>query len=238
MLGVILAAGTGKRLQPYTNYIPKPLVEINKKPIIDYQIDALKAMGIKDIFVVSGFLRDKIEEHLGNNAYIVHNNNYESTNSMYSLFLLRSYLVGKEFLLLNADIVFYAEVIQELFKFPGSCSLVSKSRTKCDGEMNVIIKNDLITSFSKEIMAAEATATSLQITKINNADSVLLFNKIDDIINKQKRFKEFPARAYSTLIERRRFYPVYYEGVYCAEVDTVEDYNNANKLFSVKHTNH
>ncbi|HEY8190014.1 MAG TPA: sugar phosphate nucleotidyltransferase, partial [Micavibrio sp.] len=47
----ILAAGMGKRLQPYTDTIPKPLVPVNGKPMIDYTLDALEKIGIEKITV-------------------------------------------------------------------------------------------------------------------------------------------------------------------------------------------
>ena len=61
---VILAAGFGKRMRPITDDIPKPLVEVAKKPMIDWILDALKEIGIKDVIINTHYLADKIAEHL------------------------------------------------------------------------------------------------------------------------------------------------------------------------------
>ena len=60
----ILAAGMGKRLRPYTDTVPKPMVEIGGRPIIDRTIDKLAAAGVKHITVNTHYMADIIEAHL------------------------------------------------------------------------------------------------------------------------------------------------------------------------------
>jgi len=62
---VILAGGLGVRLKPITETIPKPLVEINGKPFLEYLIDHLKKNGIKKIILCVAYLGDKIENYFG-----------------------------------------------------------------------------------------------------------------------------------------------------------------------------
>ncbi len=64
MKAVILAGGFGKRLRPLTNEIPKPMIKINDKPIISWQIEWLKANGIRDIVVAAGYKREHIIAYL------------------------------------------------------------------------------------------------------------------------------------------------------------------------------
>lgn len=67
-VGVILAAGTGSRLYPLTKHMPKPLLPICNKPIIQYQIDHLREVGIDKIFIVVGTFHDYFEEIVDCNA--------------------------------------------------------------------------------------------------------------------------------------------------------------------------
>lgn len=60
---VLMAGGLGERLRPATLTTPKPLLEIEGKAIIDYNVEALAACGIKDITVCTRYLAEKIEEH-------------------------------------------------------------------------------------------------------------------------------------------------------------------------------
>lgn len=63
---VLMAGGKGERLRPYTLTTPKPLLQIENKAIIDYNIDRLIRNGIKDITVCTGYLAEQIEEHFKN----------------------------------------------------------------------------------------------------------------------------------------------------------------------------
>jgi len=62
---VILAGGSGKRLWPLTRYIPKPMVEVEKKPFLEYIIQQLYDQGIGKILILTGYKGDKIIEHFG-----------------------------------------------------------------------------------------------------------------------------------------------------------------------------
>ncbi|WP_299490788.1 N-acetylmuramate alpha-1-phosphate uridylyltransferase MurU [uncultured Shewanella sp.] len=65
MKAMILAAGRGERLRPLTDSIPKPLVKINKKPLIQYHIENLARIGVQDIVINIAWLGDKIIQTLG-----------------------------------------------------------------------------------------------------------------------------------------------------------------------------
>lgn len=65
MKAVILAGGYGKRLMPLTLDKPKALVELNGKPMVDWQIEWLKSQGIDFIILLTGYLTEMIKEHLG-----------------------------------------------------------------------------------------------------------------------------------------------------------------------------
>ena len=60
MKSIILAAGLGTRLRPMTENTPKALVQVNQKPLIEYQIEFLKEKGINDIIIV-GYLKEQFD---------------------------------------------------------------------------------------------------------------------------------------------------------------------------------
>lgn len=62
---VIVAGGRGERLRPLTNDVPKPMIEIVGKPLLQYQIEWLKFYGIKDILITTCYLPEKIQEYFG-----------------------------------------------------------------------------------------------------------------------------------------------------------------------------
>jgi dTDP-glucose pyrophosphorylase/CBS domain-containing protein len=60
---VIMAGGKGQRLQPLTNFIPKPLLKVGEKPIMEYNLDRLASFGIDDFWVTVKYLGEQIEEY-------------------------------------------------------------------------------------------------------------------------------------------------------------------------------
>jgi len=64
--GLILAGGKGTRLRPLTDLLPKPMLPINGKPIIEILIERMVASGVNDIFISINYLGEKIQQYFGN----------------------------------------------------------------------------------------------------------------------------------------------------------------------------
>ena len=62
---VLMAGGRGERLRPLTDTIPKPLLKVGNKAIIDYNIDHLRKYGIRNYYLAIRYLGELIEQHLG-----------------------------------------------------------------------------------------------------------------------------------------------------------------------------
>ena len=60
MKAIIVAAGMGRRLAPYTDDRPKTLVEVNGRSILQRQVDAYRAAGVDEIYIVRGYMKEKI----------------------------------------------------------------------------------------------------------------------------------------------------------------------------------
>jgi len=63
---VILAAGKGTRMRELTNELPKPMLNVRGRPILEHIVAGLVAAGVREIFIVTGFRADVIESHFGN----------------------------------------------------------------------------------------------------------------------------------------------------------------------------
>ena len=68
MKAMILAAGLGKRMRPLTDHIPKPLLKVADKPLIEYHLEKLAAAGVKEVIVNLAYLGDKIRQALGDGS--------------------------------------------------------------------------------------------------------------------------------------------------------------------------
>lgn len=107
---IILAAGQGTRLRPYTDHVPKCMVEVRGKPMIEWQIDVLRSAGIQQIIAVTGYKEDKVP---ANGITKVFNPEYASTNMVYSLFCAEEYIKG-DLLICYGDIVYSRENAEKL----------------------------------------------------------------------------------------------------------------------------
>ena len=114
----LLAAGTGSRLRPLTDTIPKCLTEINGRPILERLISCLHEQGFKRLVVVVGYLEERIRRFLDDCSgdmvvEYVHNPLYRTTNNIYSLWLAGS-KIQEPFLLVESDLIFEAGLLKGL----------------------------------------------------------------------------------------------------------------------------
>ena len=120
MQAVILAAGQGIRLRPMTEHRPKCLVEVQGKPLLQYQLEALSAAGVRECAVVVGFRASQVRNYFGRHfrhlsITYVENDLYDRTNNIYSLWLAR-HEVTEDLLLLEGDLIFEPELLTDLLE--------------------------------------------------------------------------------------------------------------------------
>jgi choline kinase len=114
----LLAAGTGSRLRPLTEFAPKCLTEIDGRPLLERLVACLRDRGFKRLLVVVGHLEDRIRSFLDDCAgglvvEYVRNPLYRTTNNIYSMWLAGAEL-DESFLLMESDLIFDASLIGEL----------------------------------------------------------------------------------------------------------------------------
>lgn len=115
---LLLAAGSGNRLQPLTDSIPKCLIEINGRPILERLIDNLCDNGFKRLVIVVGYMhhciRRFVNEYAGDlTIEFITNPLYQTTNNIYSLWLARN-KIQELFLLVESDLVFESSQLDGL----------------------------------------------------------------------------------------------------------------------------
>ncbi len=110
MKALILAGGLGERLRPYTEKVPKPLLEVAGKPILFWQIEWLKKHNVDNIVLAVGYLGEKIEETIGDGSQFGVKVDYsyerEKLGTGGAIKNARSYLEDtKKFFVINGDII-------------------------------------------------------------------------------------------------------------------------------------
>ena len=144
---VILAAGTGKRMRPVTYSVPKPLVKVNGRRMIDTSIDGLHKNGIYEIYVVTGYLKDKFKvlEESYKGLKLIENPYFNTCNNISSLYAARDYLENA--LILDGDqVVNRAEVLSPEFERSGYNSVWTDGQT---GEWLQTVQDGIVVSCSR-----------------------------------------------------------------------------------------
>lgn len=117
MQAVILTAGEGTRMRPLTLTRPKTMLPIAGKPILQYNIEALKENGIKDIIMITGYHESKVKEYFGNgdkfNVNIRYHTQKEQLGTANAIKYAREY-IEDDFIVLNGDIITEPATITDL----------------------------------------------------------------------------------------------------------------------------
>ncbi len=129
MTSIILAAGQGTRLRPYTDEIPKCMVPLAGKPLLHHQMETLAACGADaNMVVVGGYRSDKLELR---NADLLTNPAYDTTNMVATLFCARDRMCdGEDLLISYGDIVFEPRALQALIDAYGGIRVAADRQWK------------------------------------------------------------------------------------------------------------
>ncbi len=112
LMGVILAAGKGTRMRPFSEYWPKPILPLGGKPLIAHQLEMMKAVGVEDVVIVIGHLGHQVVRELGDGEKFGVRIRYveqgETLGIAHAVYKLERY-VDKPFFLFLGDIYFETE---------------------------------------------------------------------------------------------------------------------------------
>lgn len=108
MRALILAAGRGSRMGSLTDSKPKCLVELHYKPLLCYQVESLRAAGIDEIGIVTGYCKDKLTPFV--QKYHLHtftNPKWVDSNMVYSLLCAKDWLLQSQECIVSYSDIFY-----------------------------------------------------------------------------------------------------------------------------------
>lgn len=144
---IIMAAGTGNRMQPVTFHTPKPLVKVNGVRMIDTVIKGLHVNGIHEIYVVVGYLKDQFKclEREYEGLRLIENPYYDTCNNISSLYVAREHL--EDVIILDGDqIIYNSEILAPEFEHSGYNGVWAEEETQ---EWLMSVKDGIVTGCSR-----------------------------------------------------------------------------------------
>ena len=235
MKAVILAAGVASRLRPLTNNTPKCLLDVGDKKILERTIDNILENGINDIIIVTGYLKEMIEDFVitkyqSVNFTFLNNEKYASTNNIYSLWMCKDALAGEDMLLMDSDIVFESEIINRLINSSYKDCLALNDHELGEEEIKLIVDTDnSIKEISKVCSIKDAIGESIGIELFSKELLVSLYSELDVMVKEEGLDNVFYELAFERIIKKgEKIYPVNVTDLYSMEIDTVEDYETVS----------
>ena len=241
MIGVILAAGMAKRLRPLTDTKPKCLLKVGERTLLERTVVAMAAAGISEFVVVTGYRADQIRDFLDNlvkpeflgkpRFTYLHNADYEHNNNIYSLWMAGQVVRGKEFLLMDSDILCDPAAVLRIAQEPEAALAVNRHELG-EEEMKVVVDGQMhSTEISKTCRPEDAMGESVGIEKVTAAYSEALYRELDQMILNEGLIDIFYERAFERLIPQgHTFRVVDTTNYFSYELDTPEDFQRAQEL--------
>lgn len=236
MQAVILAAGTASRLRPLTEHCPKCLLQIGGKTLLERTIEAITGSGINEITVVTGYLKDMIvtflNEHYPNLTFhFIHNEDYASTNNIFSLWLARTQVEGKDFLLMDSDIYCDPLLVRAIAQQQETALALNRHELG-EEEIKVIPDADMhVVEISKTCSISDAIGESVGVERMTADYSAALYKELRLMCEEEGLINVFYERAFERLIPQGHTFKIIdTTDFFSMELDTVEDFNLAQKL--------
>ena len=210
MKALILAGGRGKRLRPLTDKIPKSLIPINKKPLIQYTIKYLKKFGINEIIICSGYKSKQIQNFLKKKKnfgckieYSVEKNPLGTAGAIKNAI---KNLSDESFLVINGDVITNID-LKKILKKPNTIA-ANELKTKF-GTME--IKNNKILKFNEK--------TDVQNVWMNPG----LYHLSTGILKILPRTGSLEAEIFPKLAKNKSLHTVKFKNVLWHSIDSFKD---------------
>ena len=191
MNAIIIAAGSGKRISDEVKNIPKSMVKINGKPIIEHQLSVLNKAGVTEVYVITGPHSEKFNIK---NVKYVKDEKYEKHDILGSLMEAKKFL-EKDTLVLYSDIIFELKIVEKILSSKEDISIAvdmnweknyegRSEHPKSEAENVELNSNEDIIKIKKNIQNTENNVGEfLGIIKFRNMGSEVFVKKYEELVN-------------------------------------------------------
>jgi L-glutamine-phosphate cytidylyltransferase len=235
---VVLAAGIGSRLWPLTESVPKCLVMVGGKTILERLLEQAEATDqFSEAVVLTGYRARQVDEFAQQwnrtrllPLRLVNNPAFGETNNSYSLYLARD-LLAEGFVLADGDLVLDPAIVQRIAACERSSLVVDAERT-LDPEAMKCTLNDqgLITTLSKEIPLHLAAAESIGLSLFDAQDAREVGRRLSSLVAEGELQQYYERALQDMLIDGWRPSLINVGGLGWEEVDDRTDLERAQSL--------
>lgn len=232
---IILSAGQGSRLLPLTADRPKCLIDFNGRSLLEWQIEALKANGIRNISVVTGFRTEMVEAHLarlsGLEVETIFNPFFQVADNLGTCWIARQ-AMDRDFIILNGDTIISHRIVARLIEGVRSgINVTVDVKTAYDeDDMKVHREGDRLLAIGKRMAAEDANAESIGMLAFVGDGPAIFRDQVESMMRTPEGVQRWYLRAIDMIARRQTVNTVSIEGLEWAEVDFPQDVETALQL--------
>lgn len=228
MKALILAAGQGRRLWPFTAEHPKCLLKVGSISLLERQLFHLRESGVEQFVIICGFgierVRAVVEATDIRHIKLLYNPFYAVADNLISLWSARSE-INEDFLLLNGDNIFHPECARALLRHPHACSLLAKREEHYGPDaMKLRLRGEFVERIGKDLPRHRATAESLGILHFCGHGVEALRDALEEIVVEESALdSHFPAVIQHMIDSGHQVASCFTPDFPCSDVDTPAD---------------
>lgn len=233
---IILSAGQGRRLLPLTAGMPKCGVEIAGRSILEWQLTEIARCDVDEVVVVTGFHAEYVDELVSKLTMIpvrtLHNPFFDASDNLGTCWVARHEMQG-EFIILNGDTLFEAEVMQRLLasKVDAPITLVTdRKESYDDDDMKVIADGNRLRRVGKKLEIDTVNGESIGMMAFRDGGPSLFVDTIESLMRTDRGLKLWYLSAIDGLAQQGCVSTCDIHGLSWCEIDDRQDLENANAV--------
>ena len=235
---IILSAGQGKRMLPLTKTLPKCLLPVGDRTILEWQVRALLGAGVARLHVITGFNAARVEQCLAERfaaslprINLVFNPFYRVSDNLASCWMAR-HAMGEDFILLNGDTLFEPALLNAMLASPPAPITVAIDRKERydDDDMRVELRGSLVRAVSKTLPEERTHAESIGLLYFRENGPALFREHLNRQISRDDGLKRWFLSVVDDLAKQGLARSCDINGQRWREIDTKEDLAEAAAL--------
>lgn len=236
---IIMAAGTSERLRPLTEHVPKTLLRLGEKTILEHILDTSYSVGLRHFDIVTGHGHTAIEQAAGEyrelhpdvHINLIYNDQYSTSGNVVSMLYAKE-AFDDDFILVNSDTIFHRDILERLVQSKhANVMVVDDYKTLSDEEMKVHVDaNQNITHIHKSLDPDEAYGEYIGVLKLSKGIKHQLLQSLDATIAADNSVYYEDALQHMITHHEIDVKPLSTNGQPAMEIDTHEDLATAAEL--------
>ncbi|OGK18261.1 hypothetical protein A3G67_03120 [Candidatus Roizmanbacteria bacterium RIFCSPLOWO2_12_FULL_40_12] len=234
MKAIILASGKGTRLESLGD-LPKALLTVSGKTLIERQLDSFLENKIHDVIITTGFKADELRSFIrGKSKYkdlhinYVFNQQYDKTNYIYSLWLAKKYIKNDDIILAHSDVIYDFSLFKRIVNTKKSHVTVSRKKNIRSKDLKAEVSNGKVIYIGLSPKGSNTFLCS-SIFKLYKKDMDCWMSEIDSFIRKGVT-DCYAEDAFNKVSAKMDLYPLYFETELGMDIDDQEDLITVRKL--------